>query len=628
MATCWLNSDRPTAVSNFYAWPKKRLKASFFMTKFSYHILLIVLTVVTVALVYSPALGNGLVWDDPLYLRGRPEYWVPDLWKKAIFEPFFVSVNYFRPLVICSFLADNYFFSGSEFGYHLTNYLIHLAAVIVFYLVSKELFSRSGVNLWWSSFAALFYGLSPILSEVVVWVSGRFDLLFSFFLLLLLYVDLKFHGKTRIVLVATCYFMAACSKEMAAAFGLVYPFWRLYIARLEDNTSTVIDVWRGKDCVYGFLSILFSGILYLALRYYALGYVYLSDPLSGVGVPGSGFLYFLKTVGGYVSVIIGFASNISPVYPISADWDSVDMQVVLGLAVLISAICFALIRSQLGIILIAFLLALLPVSNVFPLNVSGNYMHLRFVSFPYALLILMLFPVTLSLMNIFPKFVGAFKILVLGFLVIGAVVIRSVIPVWQNNHSLWTWVLDRYPDYRLAQVNLLVDRVTMGDYYLALEMGRNLIRADLSSAYKIFVYEALAECYFKMNQKDKMIEQYEHIFANYSFGQLKNGHFAKIYAKLANALFHFNPNDEQVQALLAESLKLDEAQDLAWFVRALISYKRGDVQDAVVEFQTAFKFMEDGRRAKNIEYLKDRGIWNDLIGNGVSTGDITDMSGF
>ena len=75
--------------------------------------------VAIVAWVYLPALDNGLVWDDPIYLRGYPQYWMPELWLQSFSEPLFISVNYYRPLVNATFLLDVHLFGGSDFVYHL-----------------------------------------------------------------------------------------------------------------------------------------------------------------------------------------------------------------------------------------------------------------------------------------------------------------------------------------------------------------------------------------------------------------------------------------------------------------------------------------------------------------------------
>jgi len=54
--------------------------------------------VAIVAWLYWPVVGNGLVWDDPIYLRGYPQYWMPELWLRSFTEPLFFIIN----IAICT----------------------------------------------------------------------------------------------------------------------------------------------------------------------------------------------------------------------------------------------------------------------------------------------------------------------------------------------------------------------------------------------------------------------------------------------------------------------------------------------------------------------------------------------
>lgn len=92
---------------------------------------------------------------------------------------------YYRPLLSLSFLLDNeLWFMDSSF-LHLENILLHLCNVLLVYLLALILLPESEKKTsYLPLIAALCFGLHPITTESVNWVSGRTDLMAGFFILL------------------------------------------------------------------------------------------------------------------------------------------------------------------------------------------------------------------------------------------------------------------------------------------------------------------------------------------------------------------------------------------------------------------------------------------------------------
>ena len=82
------------------------------------------------------------------------------------------AVTYHRPLTLLSLCVDRALFGLSPAGYHIDNVLLHLAVVVCLHaLVSRR--AKPAV----AAAVAICAGLHPALSEAVLWVSARGDLL-------------------------------------------------------------------------------------------------------------------------------------------------------------------------------------------------------------------------------------------------------------------------------------------------------------------------------------------------------------------------------------------------------------------------------------------------------------------
>ena len=147
----------------------------------------------------------------------------------------------YRPLRFLSYLVDyqltRWWFKGSppenppEFFFHLSNLLLHSLNSLLLFFLARRLFgalfaqdaSGGGKGEGRSAFAALstalFFALHPLQTEAVTYVSGRRDVLSTFFFLLALWVYLRARpdrpSALDIVLVPALFAAGFFSKEMA-----------------------------------------------------------------------------------------------------------------------------------------------------------------------------------------------------------------------------------------------------------------------------------------------------------------------------------------------------------------------------------------------------------------------------
>lgn len=173
-----------------------------------------------VAAAYSAAPLGGFVWDDHLLIVEEPSIrQIQPL--SSYFDRMFLggpagapSRGFYRPLVVLSFAVDWQLWGGAPLGFHLTNLLLHLCAVVFVFLLAR----RWGAEAVAAAAAAALFGVLPRLSEAVAWISGRTDLLAVVFVLLALVLH-GFENRRR-WLAAFALFLGLLSKEVAAA-GLI-----------------------------------------------------------------------------------------------------------------------------------------------------------------------------------------------------------------------------------------------------------------------------------------------------------------------------------------------------------------------------------------------------------------------
>ena len=186
---------------------------------------------VVALLLYLPALHGGLVWDDPLFLY-HPLYRQRVDWGRVLGSPFVLSPNYFRPLAVATLVLGGL----TPWVQHLLNLLLHVLNTGLVTLLAARL-RRPRFHLFYSLAAGLLYAVHPALVEGVAFVSGRFDLLLTTFLLLALLADGALRGRRllRPLAVGTAVLLAALSKEMAVAFPFILPLWHLATASADNS---------------------------------------------------------------------------------------------------------------------------------------------------------------------------------------------------------------------------------------------------------------------------------------------------------------------------------------------------------------------------------------------------------
>ena len=183
------------------------------MEKHSRIVFFLVLAVT--ALVFSGSLSlKWTNWDDDLYVYENKL--VREGALKKIITPPADPANYntYSPLVISSFALEWKLVKDRPFLYHFNNLLLHILCTALAWFF----FRRMGLSVWWSGFAALFFGIHPMRVESVAWITERKDLLYALFYLaaLLAYIRYIASNKALTLLLVFVFFMLSLYSKVQA----------------------------------------------------------------------------------------------------------------------------------------------------------------------------------------------------------------------------------------------------------------------------------------------------------------------------------------------------------------------------------------------------------------------------
>lgn len=181
---------------------------------------------VVAAAVYLNALGNGLVWDDPIVLTRQLLAFrsLHDL----IFLPRNIpqfSPDYYRPLTVASYLLDRQIGGASPFVFHLSVVLYHVITTALVFAAGLVLFGGVPQRVVAAGLGAMLFAVHPIHSESVAWGAGRSDVLACGLSLagLLVYGRPQGRAWQRSALAAALVFLATLAKETAVVLFVLVP---------------------------------------------------------------------------------------------------------------------------------------------------------------------------------------------------------------------------------------------------------------------------------------------------------------------------------------------------------------------------------------------------------------------
>lgn len=192
------------------------------------HIFFIVAIFTLVLAAYFNALHNDFIWDDRflvlnnIYIKNFGHFF--DIFKTYLASSSINVNNFYRPMQELSYMVDYALWRYNPLGFHLTNIILHGLCAMAVYLFSLRILRNSLA----AFITGALFGIHPINTEAVTYVAGRADSLFLLFFLASFLLFLKslesFKEKNRLPLGLYAFsilfsILSILSKEI----GLIFP---------------------------------------------------------------------------------------------------------------------------------------------------------------------------------------------------------------------------------------------------------------------------------------------------------------------------------------------------------------------------------------------------------------------
>jgi tetratricopeptide (TPR) repeat protein len=336
---------------------------------------LILILVITAA--YIPTFSGEFILDDrPLV---KDNLFIREFNRPALYLSHEDGVSngglagyhtgYYRPLINLFYTIDYKIWGLKPSGFRTTNLILHLLTCIVLYQFLSTLLGGHLISFG----VALLFGLHPVNTESVAFISARNNILVTFFSLISFYYYLKNSKEKKIWARAVSYlsFVAALlCKEFAI---MLLPIFFLYNRLLTNNKNIL------KDEILGYIPFVLILFFYFILRANAIGSVV--TPISGPNLWKSIYftpfliLYDLKLIlipYGLHSFIIDYPNGY-------LSWQAFAGFIFLGF------ICLLLWKKRKNKILLfsvlSFLIALFPVLNIIHTS-AVTVVSMRWLYFP------------------------------------------------------------------------------------------------------------------------------------------------------------------------------------------------------------------------------------------------------
>jgi len=440
--------------------------------------------------VYWPALDNGYVWDDWILLdvfntAGMRD---PASWRDALLRPPADFAALFRPLTMSSFLLQMWSGQVEPRPYHLVNIALHAVNALMLAVVAWRLLgdgtSGGAPRALLASLSGVAYAMHPALTEPVIWISARADLLVTAFLTLALVVDRwrPAAAPGTACAIGILFFLALLCKETALGFVAALPAVHLAVGASWNGSirpSSLARALAPHSRVY--IALAGALILYLAARFAAtgasLGTENMVSPARYIDSPGQHVLVVATTLAQHVWTAVWPFQNMVPGRQLPLPIRVSDVLPVLAASGCLVALTLAAARGTAAVrtpalLAVAFLGALLPVANIVPIPAvvvpDEIAIATRYLTLPltYACLALPLaLRASASFLTRFTRHAHVLiGVVMTSWLLVSVANDRVIIPLWKNDVALNTWAIGLGGGNFWRHANIGAHYLMLGEY--------------------------------------------------------------------------------------------------------------------------------------------------------------------
>jgi tetratricopeptide (TPR) repeat protein len=140
------------------------------------------LILVPLAVFWQLRLCDFIIYDDPLYVAKNSHVVSGFTWENIAWAFSYNYASNWHPLTWLSHMLDCRLFDLKPSYHHLTNLLLHIAAVLLLFAALKRMTGA----IWPSAFTAALFALHPLHVQSVAWIAERKDVLSTCFWMLIM----------------------------------------------------------------------------------------------------------------------------------------------------------------------------------------------------------------------------------------------------------------------------------------------------------------------------------------------------------------------------------------------------------------------------------------------------------
>ena len=480
----------------------------------------IVAVTIIVWLVYLNSINNSFHYDDRHSIVNNMSIRSLSNVPRFFLSPSTFSdsplARMYRPVLLVSY-AINYAIGGLDVtGFHLLNILLHNINVVLIYLILRYF-----VGLWGAFTSALFFGILPLNSQAVNYISSRSVSLVTLFYLISFYtfikstresegrpVSLTFAIYYTIAIIA--YLLGLLSKEIAITLPLLLiVFEYLFKRDNKDESHTFHFV-----VIYHIPFWLISSI-YLLLRKHLFGKavidvskVTLLEGRGGIRSVYSSILTQSKVILLYLKEMF-YPFGISLIHDMRVVNTLFDFQVIISLVLIASIVLFAWkIRGKYPLCsfgILWFFIALLP-ETILPLNLIVNEHRAYLPGVGIAFCMGEVLDRLTKKESLSTSLRYVLIIILAGFFIMNTVVTVKRNTIWKDDYTLFSDTVKKAPNSASARYSLGLAYMRDGRFDKAFVELQHTI--DLNPSY-YEAYAMLGIIFFEKGEYERGIENFK-----------------------------------------------------------------------------------------------------------------------
>jgi len=345
------------------------------------------------ALAYVNSLDGQFVYDDGVQILRNPAIRslenIPRVFTQSVWQ--FMNPGgqqpvgaYYRPLFNVALIVNYRWFGFEAPGWHAVSLILHCVATLLVFLLARQW----GLAHATAATAALLFGLHPVHSESVAWISGLPDPLAAVFVLAaLVFYEQHRAGGPRWLLAASlaCFSLALLSKEIAVVVPVLVLLRERLDRRPVDDKANLPGHQFGVSALRAAAPFVAIALLYLGLRYSVLGFISQVEPKARL-IPGEQVWLTIP------STLLAYARLLVIPYPLAVTYDHAYVTTpadprfwgaaLAVIALLAAAVKLVRASTPARLALAVLILFLLPVLNLKAFNQDESLVHDRYLYLP------------------------------------------------------------------------------------------------------------------------------------------------------------------------------------------------------------------------------------------------------